>query len=106
MSEAKLFAGEDNLQTAQITSTDNGPFAMDKLRYSSMTKLLRVTALVCRFINRLKRGKASNGPVQASEIEQVEKLWIAYIQSKKISNDQEVIQSDPISCPQNQKGNN
>ena len=27
-----------------------------------------------------------------------------YIESKKISNDQELIQSDPISCPQNQKG--
>ena len=27
-------------------------------------------------------------------------------QSKKISNDQELIQSDPISCPQNQKENN
>ena len=26
--------------------------------------------------------------------------------SKRISNDQELIQSDPISCPQNQKGNN
>ena len=26
------------------------------------------------------------------------------MQSKKISNDQELIQSDPISCPQNQKG--
>ena len=29
-----------------------------------------------------------------------------YFQSKKISNDQELIQSDPISSPQNQKGNN
>ena len=28
------------------------------------------------------------------------------IESKKISNDQELIQSDPISCPKNQKGNN
>ena len=26
------------------------------------------------------------------------------LQSKKISNDQELMQSDPISCPQNQKG--
>ena len=26
--------------------------------------------------------------------------------SKKISNDHELIQSDPTSCPQNQKGNN
>ena len=30
----------------------------------------------------------------------------ALYQSKKISNDQELIQSDPTSCPQNQKGNN
>ena len=29
-----------------------------------------------------------------------------FIRSEKISNDQELIQSDPISCPQNQKGNN
>ena len=31
---------------------------------------------------------------------------LAYRKSKKISNDQELIQSDPVSCPQNQKGNN
>ena len=29
-----------------------------------------------------------------------------YNRSKKISNNQELIQSDPTSCPQNQKGNN
>ena len=28
------------------------------------------------------------------------------LKSKKISNDQELIQSAPTSCPQNQKGNN
>ena len=28
------------------------------------------------------------------------------IKRKTISNDQELIQSDPTSCPQNQKGNN
>ena len=27
------------------------------------------------------------------------------VQSKKIRNDRELIQSDPTSCPQNQKGN-
>ena len=31
---------------------------------------------------------------------------IRVLKSKKISNYQELIQSDPISCPQNQKGNN
>ena len=29
-----------------------------------------------------------------------------FVGSKKRSNDQELIQSDPTSCPQNQKGNN
>ena len=33
-------------------------------------------------------------------------LYRAAIKSKEISNDQELIQSDPTSCPQNQKGNN
>ena len=28
------------------------------------------------------------------------------MKSKKIGNDQELIQSDPTPCPQNQKGNN
>ena len=31
---------------------------------------------------------------------------VGVMKSKKISNNQELIQSDPISCPQNQKGNN
>ena len=36
-------------------------------------------------------------------------IWTMHgrvMKSKKISNDQELIQSDPTSCPQNQKGNN
>ena len=34
-------------------------------------------------------------------------VFVGNIQkSKKISNDQELIQSDPTSCPQTQKGNN
>ena len=33
-------------------------------------------------------------------------FYFHHLKSKNISNDQELIQSDPISCPQNQKGNN
>ena len=35
-----------------------------------------------------------------------EKYIFYFLQGKKISNDQELIQSDPTSCPKNQKGNN
>ena len=33
----------------------------------------------------------------------LEKYTAYILKSKKISNDQELIQSDPISCPQNQR---
>ena len=98
MYEAKLFAEEENLQIAQIASTDNGPLGKDKRLYSSMTKLLRVAALVCRFINRLKRGKASNGPVQTFEIEQVEELWTAHIRRLHYST---VLSSVQANTPNN-----
>ena len=35
-----------------------------------------------------------------------EVIFYIFTKSKKISNDQELIQSDPTSCPRNQKGNN
>ena len=41
-----------------------------------------------------------------SELQHESDKGVYFHQSKKISNDQELIQSDPISCPQNQKGNN
>ena len=34
------------------------------------------------------------------------KYSFVLLKSKKISNDQELKQSNPTSCPQNQKGNN
>ena len=42
----------------------------------------------------------------AEKIVQEDRPPASTIQSKKISNDQEPTQSDPISCPQNQTGNN
>ena len=52
----------------------------------------------------LVRQIALNGEIDA--IIGYFKLRLDLKKSKKISNDQEPIQSDPISCPQNQKGNN
>ena len=45
-----------------------------------------------------------------TEMKMAKETWIQgqcqEVESKKISNDQELIQSDPTSCPQTQKGNN
>ena len=49
-------------------------------------------------------GKEMNLPVDTAFV--LKRTIAPDAQSKKISNDQELIQSDHISCPQNQKGNN
>ena len=52
-------------------------------------------------------GHENNGNIKFSFLLKVPLIDFALsVGSKKISNDQELIQSDPISCPQNQKGNN
>ena len=59
---------------------------------------------------RQKIGLARKVPLPGSEMSRYPGRLLARfaqdIKSKKISNDQELIQSDPISCPQNQKENN
>ncbi|XP_052762257.1 uncharacterized protein LOC128204895 [Mya arenaria] len=62
-----------------LPSTFEGPLKIDLLRFSSITRLLRVTALALRFIDRLK-GKQVNGHLATSEIHNAEYLWIAHIQ--------------------------
>ena len=55
-------------------------------RYSNLTKLLRVTAYVLRFIANLKQAKSDNqgskGVWSIREIEAAEKAWILYTQDE------------------------
>lgn len=51
--EAKLVAGEGLRK--QHEQTGHSPFNMDSKAYSSVTKLMRVTALAMKFIEILKR---------------------------------------------------
>ena len=73
-----------------------GPYTVDKklsdVNYIVNTPGRRKRKQLCH-INMLKKYSDRDSSVISSV-------------SKKISNDQELIQSDPISCPQNQKGNN
>ena len=59
---------------------------VDIERFCSLDNLLRVTALVLRFINNIKVGKTGNEPKtgkpDAQEIVEAEKLWIKEAQKK------------------------
>ena len=58
------------------------PLGIDYRRFSSITKVLRVTALALRFINRLRKSFSPKGPLTISEISASEILWVEYIQRK------------------------
>ena len=51
-------------------------------KYSSLFKLLRVTAYVLRFVDKLKKRDHRTGPLSAKEIEIAKLLWEKNIQSK------------------------
>ena len=53
---------------------------MDCRRYSSKTKLLRVTAYVIRCIDNARKRQSATGELTAEELKTAEKLWISFIQ--------------------------
>ena len=75
------------------------PYGIDIEIFSSMTKLLRVSAYVSRFIKNI-RGRQSKtfGHITSEELEQAEILWLRYIQKKHFS---EAINSIMLQKPSN-----
>lgn len=79
--EAKLMAGEGCLST-QDDSTKvkvSAPLHIDISLILFLTRLLRVTALALKFIDKLK-GLTRSIPLDSKEIVQAEKLWTRYVQ--------------------------
>ncbi|MBV2113425.1 MAG: aspartyl protease family protein [Candidatus Thiodiazotropha sp. (ex Ctena orbiculata)] len=78
----ELVAGEGALKASKgNTAEGSSPFGIDIKRFSSVTRLLRVTALVSRFINKLKKKNDHyKGQINPSELERAERQWIAYTQ--------------------------
>ena len=80
------------------------PFGIKCENYSSLTKLVRVTALVNRFINKLKKSNSIKGPLTISELNEAENMWIVYIQRKNFCDMYEAIVSKKSNNLQNQLG--
>lgn len=76
---------ECNMISVNKTKTEignNPPFQIDIEAYSSFTKLLRVTALVLRFIRKLRREHSETGTIKHDEIQKAENMWLLHIQKK------------------------
>ena len=75
MFEAKLVAGEGPPESKET------PFSMDIKRFSSFSKLCRVTAWVNRFIKKLRKETDQSGPLNATAINKAETMWKIYVHS-------------------------
>ena len=82
--EAKLMAGVDHSEnmTDQLL---NAPFDLNLQKFSSVTRLLRVTALALRFVNKLRKKTHQHGPLNVNEMEIAEILWTKYVQRQQYS---------------------
>ena len=85
---------EDSVNESNISDTttpiDNSlPKMIDIKRYSSLGKLLRVTAYVLRFINKLKKEKTitNSDYITVHELKMAENIWIKQIQTDVYSNE-------------------
>lgn len=56
------------------------PFGINPTKYSSVTKLLRVTAYVRRFIGKMKKKKYCSNNLSARELQEAEDMWIKHVQ--------------------------
>ena len=56
------------------------PFGMDEKKYSSLLRLLRITAWLLRFLQKARKQKVQTGELKAIEIKEAKILWIKFIQ--------------------------
>ena len=82
MFEAKLMAGEDHSENMTVQSL-NAPFNLNLEKFSSVTRLWRVTILALRFVNKLRKKTNQNGPLDATEITNAETLWTKFVQRQQ-----------------------
>ena len=90
MFEARLVAGEGP------SDSRGAPFVMDIKRFSSFTRLCRVTTWVSRFIKRLRKQTDLSGPLNANEINKAETMWMVYVQNTEYHSIIDSIQKKKI----------
>ncbi|KAH3850790.1 hypothetical protein DPMN_093263 [Dreissena polymorpha] len=75
-------------ETIMISQTGNSepPFGIDVHRYSSATKLIRITAWCRRFLLRLRDEKANSKCLTSEELQEAEMLWLKHVQVKHYSS--------------------
>ncbi|CAC5412906.1 unnamed protein product [Mytilus coruscus] len=81
--QTELLVGEP---PSGVNQKLESPYGMKCENFSSLIRLLRITAWVQRFIRKLKKDTIS-GPLTAKEIEDAKFMWIVHIQRKHFAKE-------------------
>ena len=95
-----------NISETSVTysSGNCSPFGIKCENYSSLTTLVRVSALVNLFISKMKKSDSNTGPLTSSELNEAENMWIVQIQRKNFRDVYEAIVSEKSNNLQRQLG--
>ena len=77
----KEFRMAEPAMTASPKEAEKGPFDLLPDQFSSLSKVLRVTAWILRFTDKCRKKSAQQGPLCAFEIKQAQLLWELAIQN-------------------------
>ena len=80
------------------------PFEIDSRKYSSVTKLIRVTAYVMRFIAKTRKCSIQNGCLTSEELKGAERMWLHSVQRNSYVDVFQAISSDTRNNLQKQLG--
>lgn len=85
---------EQKKHTNVLPTTSSPPTTdaiFDARNYSSLTRILRITAWVLRFVGKVRRQNNEPGPLTAQEMDRAEQYWILHEQRKGFSREVECI---------------
>ncbi|KAL9977210.1 hypothetical protein ACROYT_G014589 [Oculina patagonica] len=70
------------------------PFELCENNYSSLTRLLRVTAWCWRFIHKLQKKSTEKGELKAEEINQAKTMWERHVQNSSFASEIKAIKNN------------
>ncbi|KAL9958393.1 hypothetical protein ACROYT_G035399 [Oculina patagonica] len=70
------------------------PFGLSENTYSSLTRLLRVTAWCWRFIHKLQKKSTEKGELKAEEINQAKTMWERHVQNSSFASEIKAIKNN------------
>ncbi|XP_022796094.1 uncharacterized protein LOC111334569 [Stylophora pistillata] len=104
MYETTTLAGIPRESSKIILNKPVAPFGISERNYSSLTKLLRVSAWALRFIRKLQKKSTTKEQLTSDEISQAKVMWEKYVQKSAFTPEINTVKKNSRNNLTNQLG--